>query len=258
MKNDNLVTISIIIAGIIISGSLLYTRDFSFGSDNENTENQEEVTNIPSARENEPLLGNPNADIIFIEYSDTECPFSSQFAREREKIMSTYGAEGKIAWIYRAISGSNRTSAIKALSLECVSKNAENHKFWRYLRRIENKELEKDENGDPNIDALISSARKEGIPQKQLRECIKNETYLKNIKRNLKEALSEEARGTPFTVIILSEDLSSLEQKKINSEFQEIPADLITIPSEPNRIFLNGLLEAEKIKKIIDIALSKK
>ncbi|MGM0482285.1 MAG: DsbA family protein [Patescibacteria group bacterium] len=256
MKNDRLVTISIIIAGIIISGTLLYSRDFSFGSDNEETRDEEEITGISPLRDNEPLLGDPKADILFIEYSDTECPFSSKFAKEREKIMSTYGTEGKVAWIYRTISGSNRTSTIKALSLECVSNSEENHKFWKYLRRIENKELNKDEKGGPSIDELISSAEKEGISAQDLKECVENKTYMEKIERNLQEVLSEEARSTPFTVMILPEKLSSFKQEKINSELQEMPANLVTIPRDPDRIFLNGFLEAEKIEKIIEIALS--
>lgn len=257
IKNDNLVTISIIIAGIIISGSILYSRDLSFDWNKNATEDEkEEITGISPVRENEPMLGDPEADILFIEYSDTECPFSSQFAKEREKIMSSFGSEGRVAWVYRAIPGGDRASIIKALSLECVSEDTENHKFWRYLRRVENKELSINEDGEPDIEILVTSAEKENIDPEKIRECIQNETYLEKVKRNLKEAVSEEATGTPFTVILLPEDLSSIKQQKINTDLKDIPANIITIPAKPDRIFLNGLLTADKIEKILDIILS--
>ena len=48
------------------------------------------------------ILGNPNAPIKLVEYSDPSCPFCRLFTPTVEKVMDDYGASGQVAWVYRS------------------------------------------------------------------------------------------------------------------------------------------------------------
>lgn len=257
INKDRIVPISIILAGIIISGSILHSRDISLPFLNRSEiSTTESITGISPIKENEPVLGNPKARIIFIEYSDAECPFSSEFSREREKIMSSYGAEGKVAWIYRSTPAINVSSLLKAISLECVAEREEGYKFWTYLRRIENKNIISAEDGTPNIEPLIEAAIEEGIPPENVRECIENQHYIKKVRNNIKEAVAEGAESTPFTVILLPFEISPSQREQITSNIQDTQAGKVTIPTKSDRILLDGFIAAEEIGSIIETVLS--
>src|SRR3989344_9114839 len=95
------VPIAIVIAGILIAGSLYYSS----------TKSPAKVTNTLPATNNDVemrpissddhILGNPNAEVIIVEYSDTECPFCKVFHATMRRVMDEYGKDGKVAWVYR-------------------------------------------------------------------------------------------------------------------------------------------------------------
>ena len=255
--NNKVVPISIIIAGIIISGSILHSRDVSWrASDRPEFNNTEEISGISSIRDNEPILGNPKADFIFIEYSDTECPFSLEFSREREKVMGAYGAEGRVAWVYRSVPTTNVTSLLKAISLECVAESQENYKYWNYLTRIQSMDILSPEDGTPQIEMLLDSAARENISPDSIEKCIENERHMHRVRENTKEALAEGAKSTPFTVILLPFEISTSKRAQITSSLADTPAEMVTIPAKSDRIFLNGFIPAELIGDVLDTLLS--
>src|SRR6185436_7093141 len=51
--------------------------------------------------EKDHILGNPNAEVIMVEYSDLECPFCKEFHSTLRRVMNEYGKDGKVAWVYR-------------------------------------------------------------------------------------------------------------------------------------------------------------
>ena len=82
---------AIIIAGAIIAGSVLYTNT------NENTKKVAKLNSLGFEEQfkavtvDDHILGNPNAEIKIVEYSDTSCPFCKVFHNTMRKIVADYG-----------------------------------------------------------------------------------------------------------------------------------------------------------------------
>jgi len=85
--------------------------------------------NVVLSEPNDHVLGNENADITMIEYSDFECPFCKQFQPVLEKIMVDYSP--RVRWIYRSWP-LHQNSFEKLVAGECVAKLKGNTAFWKY------------------------------------------------------------------------------------------------------------------------------
>lgn len=85
---------------------------------------------IPDYQEGEHILGNSNAPIVVIEYSDLECPYCKKFGDTMKEIMVE--SNGNVAWVYRHwIVHPNALP--KAAASECVAKLKGNEAFWKYI-----------------------------------------------------------------------------------------------------------------------------
>ncbi len=99
------VPVSIIIAGCIMAGALYYSNlkakeHKAIIETVQKTETGSSSKMRPVTAEDH-ILGNPNADLVIVEYSDTECPFCKQFHSTMRRVMTDYGNSGKVAWVYR-------------------------------------------------------------------------------------------------------------------------------------------------------------
>lgn len=86
--------------------------------------------------ENEHILGNQNARIKIVEYSDTECPFCKTFHSTMHRIVDQNS--GEVAWVYRhfPIPQLHPNAEREAQATECVAEIAGNEVFWGYLDKI--------------------------------------------------------------------------------------------------------------------------
>src|SRR3989344_4535934 len=133
MQNNKLIIpASIIIAGALIGGAVIYTRSPA----SENSANNAAQANVASATNKniaikpvtsaDHILGNPDAKLLMVEYSDTECPFCKAFMPTMEKIMDTYAKDGTVAWVYRQfpIASLHPKAPTESEATECVDKLA--------------------------------------------------------------------------------------------------------------------------------------
>src|SRR3989344_4389039 len=88
------VPVAIVIAGVVIAGAIFLTK----GMPNNVPANTggEEVSlerelNIPPLSSADHVLGNPNAPVSIIEYSDLECPFSKTFYISMQSVINSSG-----------------------------------------------------------------------------------------------------------------------------------------------------------------------
>ncbi len=132
--NQNLLfPATIIIIGIIISaGILIYRSNLKPNPDEINKNIPQEIGIKPITSEDK-ILGNPNADVIIVEYSDFECPYCKLFHSTMNDIMYEYGREGKVAWIFRHFPlEAHKNAKGAAIASECVYRIGGNEKFWQY------------------------------------------------------------------------------------------------------------------------------
>lgn len=97
---------------------------------------ESEDIEVPALAADDRYLGNINADVVIIEYSDIDCPFCKRFHPTMERIAQEYGS--KIAWVYRhfPLDSLHPEARTKAEATECVAQLAGNEVFWKYLKTL--------------------------------------------------------------------------------------------------------------------------
>lgn len=86
--------------------------------------------------ENDHILGNIDAKIIIVEYSDLECPFCKVFHNTMHQVVKKYS--GEVAWVYRhfPISGLHPKAFREAEATECAWEQGGNEMFWKYMDKL--------------------------------------------------------------------------------------------------------------------------
>jgi len=201
--NQNLLfPLTIIIIGVIVSaGIFVYRSDDKFNIQKTNTDTVKEIT-IKPINDQDKILGNPNADVFIVEYSDFECPYCKIFHSTMNDLMASYGKNGKVAWVYRHFPiEKHRNAKNAAISSECVYRIAGNEKFWDYSNLLfaSSTELTKE-----NLEKIAVSEI--GIDSEQYLACLKNTDVLEKIESDISDGKliyeNDPDFGTPYSFVI--------------------------------------------------------
>ena len=201
------VPIAIIIAGLIIAGSIVYVNkgkldDQIVAQAPKQADVRELAKNILPVSSRDHVLGLVNAPVTLVLFSDTECPFCKRFHFETVvKVMEKYVANGQVKIVYRysPLDGLHAKARPEAESLECVAKLGGENVFWNYVNKLytitpSNDGLEPTK--------LINLAKELGIDSKKFVEC-QNSGYGKDkVQADLQDAINSGMNGTPYSVVI--------------------------------------------------------
>jgi len=199
------VPIAIVIAGGLIAGALYYSNTKTSSKTVDNfqppTNNSLEMRPISST---DHILGNPNADLIIVEYSDTECPFCKTFHMTLKRVMEEYGSGGKVAWVYRhfPIDQLHSKARKEAEATECAGGLGGEEKFWEYINLLYGTT-----NSNDSLDPaeLPKMAGQVGLDVKDFEACLASGKYAEKVEADYQDAIKAGGRGTPNS-IILSKD----------------------------------------------------
>ncbi len=84
---------------------------------------------IAVIEEGDHLMGNPEAKVKIIEYSDFECPYCKIFQATLAKVVAE--SNGNVSWVYRHWP-LHQNSFEKAVAAECVAQIKGNEAYWKY------------------------------------------------------------------------------------------------------------------------------
>ncbi|MGB3922133.1 MAG: thioredoxin domain-containing protein [Minisyncoccia bacterium] len=199
--NKNVVPFAIVVAGALIALAVY------FGSSDSTLRSITETSEKPAAAKAEVapvtakdhILGNINAEVIVIEYSDTECPFCKVFQTTMRQVVDGY--QGKVAWVYRhfPIAQLHPKAAKEAEATECAAELGGNQVFWRYIDRLF--EITPSNDGlDPAELPKIAAAV--GLNQTTFNECLSSGRYTQFVTQSVEAAVKAGARGTPYSIIL--------------------------------------------------------
>lgn len=199
--NKVFIPVSIVVCGLIIAGAIWLTDRQQAANVTPDDKNiQLSISPVDSS---DHIRGNPDAEIVIVEYSDYECPFCKGFHGTMTRVMEEYGTSGKVAWVYRhfPLKQIHPDAEPAALAAECVAKIGGNDKFWEYSDNIiaGSPESLTDEN-------LLAEAAKIGINETEYKACLasdypKNE-LAKDVKDGNEIAKVDKQFGTPYNIII--------------------------------------------------------
>ena len=202
INNNFNVPLAIIVAGVLVAGAIMYVGFSGEGAGNPNTaavENTEDAPTITISADDH-ILGNPDAPVILVEFSDLECPFCKTFHQTMKQVMEEYGGDGKGAWIYRhfPIDSIHPKARTEAKATECAATLGGPVKFWEYADKVF--EITPSNNG-LDLALLPKIATDIGLEKAAFEKCLAEATYEK-IQKDADTGLAAGANGTPFTILI--------------------------------------------------------
>jgi protein-disulfide isomerase len=201
MSDKVIIPISIIIAGALIGGGLYLGGKKRATPATLAAQAVEQSKNIRPVDDTDHILGNPSAKLLFVEYSDTECPFCKEFHRTLKTLMSEYGDKGDLAWVYRhyPILDLHPKAAKEAQATECANELGGNGKFWEYINRLY--EVTPSDNKLDPVE-LVNIAKQVGLSSDQFTSCLESNKYSSLISAHIEDAKKTGSQGTPYSIII--------------------------------------------------------
>lgn len=199
-ENTNyLIPGSIIIAGIIIAGTIFYTneggsitRSVSEGDGERQTAS---IGDFRPISNEDHIRGNPDAPITVVEFSDFECPFCERFHPTMTRVIEEFD---DVKWVYRhfPLTSIHSRAQDAAVASECVAKLSGNDAFWTFADAIfDNQERL----GDDLYGEIVKDL---GISAEAFDSCFSSKEALDQVNADLNEAIASGGRGTPFSIVI--------------------------------------------------------
>jgi len=148
-------------------------------------ENQAELYRDPDS----PVGGNPNGDVVIVEFNDYQCPYCK---RAYQAVKSVVGADGKVKIIYKDLPILGEASKIAAQAALAAAKQGKHQPLHNALMEF---------TGKLDRDKILEIAVGVGIDRAQLEKDMEDPKLKAIIDRNLALASALGVRGTPAFVI---------------------------------------------------------
>ncbi len=198
--NKVFIPVSIVISGLIVAGAIYLT---TYQQKKQNEPAPDVQLSISPIDATDHIIGNPNADIVIVEYSDLQCPYCKAFHATMRRIIEEYGTSGKVAWVYRhfPLTSIHERAMPAAYASECAAKIGGNDKFWEYINLLSENSPESlsDEN-------LLTYATKIGIPESEFKACLASDYPKQEVEKDIKDGNEiikvDKKFGTPYNILI--------------------------------------------------------
>ncbi len=200
------IPLAIIIAGALVAGALYFGMagaKIGAGAPQDAEQSTGDLEQMKPITNEDHIRGNPNAEVVIVEYSDFECPFCKRFHPTMRQVLAEYGASGKVAWVYRhfPIDQLHPVKARKeAVAAECANELGGNEAFWKFTDRFFEVTPS---NNDTDIDTVLPQIAKEiGLDEAQFASCLGSGKYDAHIEENVQDALATGGTGTPWNIVV--------------------------------------------------------
>ncbi len=203
MQNNNQKQIisTIVVVAFIIAGAILLKGSTPPAGNNELIIDN---TTLPSSADrtlgkDDHIVGNVDAKIIVLEYSDTECPFCKVFHSTMQKVIDN--SDNNVAWVYRhfPIDSLHKKAFKEAIATECAGDQGGEEAFWEYINRVF--EITPSNDG-LEVEELSNIAQYVGLDTTIFETCLESGKFKAKIEADMAAGAKDGANGTPFSLII--------------------------------------------------------
>lgn len=149
--------------------------------------------------DDDPFMGDKDAPVVMVEFSDYECPFCNKFRSETlPKIKENYIDKGKVKFIYRDLPISKHPAAYpSALLAECVREQMDDEAYFKMHDKI----FDMISGSGYDYDELVTFAESIGADKAKLKSCFDDEKFKDEIYADLDAAHNVGIDGTPGFII---------------------------------------------------------
>lgn len=140
--------------------------------------------------ESDPMIGDPEASVTIVEFSDFQCPYCSRFYSQTYlALKEDYVDTGKVNIVFRDFPlGFHSEAEPSAIAAECAN---EQGKFWEFHDMIfENQ-------GDMSASAYLEWAEELELDMDQFESCVESQKYKSEVARDYSDGGRLGVTGTP-------------------------------------------------------------
>ena len=171
-KSDRFLAISILVAAVIIGGSIVFSTVYKGGGSSAGsagsvaTDTGTAGAAVPAApngdavmvsNPRDSVLGKADAPVTLIEYGDYQCPFCTRFFSQTEsQIISDYVTPGFVKMIFRNYAFLGPESLAAAAAAECANDQS---KLWQYHDALYTAKVGDENSGGGEDDGFYTRAK---------------------------------------------------------------------------------------------------
>ena len=200
------------------------------------------------------VLGNPDAPVVVVEYTDLECPFCKVFHGTMKPIIEEYGESGHVAWVIRdfPLSQLHPNAPRLAEAAECVAELEGNEAYWGFIDAIFTLAPV---NTLFDMSKLTQTATGVGVSATAFDACLESGRHKNGVAEEYGNAIASGGNGTPYNVIILKKELSKAGKDVIATLQSQLQPGLLTVSNDGKKIGLSGAQPLDLVKQVVDAAL---
>ena len=145
--------------------------------------------------DDDPVLGNKNAKLTIVEFSDFQCPFCARFKEQTlNQLKSQYIDTGKVKFVYRdfPLSSIHPMAQKAAEASECAD---DQEKFWEMHDKIFEGQA------SLSINSLKQWAAELGLNTNDFNKCLDSGKNKDEVEKDLRDATSSGGQGTPYFIV---------------------------------------------------------
>ena len=202
MQKDYILPISILVAGVLVAGSVIYSTGVKNIQESVKQPNQNSDPQVSlELNSDDVVLGDISAPVTIIEYADLQCPFCARFFSQSEnQIRENFIKTGKAKMVSRHFAFLGEESFAAAEAVECAKDQG---KSWNLRDSIYEEEIKdgKENNGNLNANLFVSFAKKLGMDTSTFSDCLAKNKYSDKIKKDYDGAVAAGVQSTPTIFI---------------------------------------------------------
>jgi protein-disulfide isomerase len=195
---DYMLPVSILIAGVLIAGAVLYKNPSGSGAPLGQDPGPQVVSGEGlELNAGDVILGDPNAPVTLIEYSDFQCPFCGRFYSQTEPLIKeNYVQTGKVKFVYRHFAFLGPESRAAANAVECAKDQGA---FWQFHDEIFEAEIRdgREHNGNLDRPLFLSIAQGMGFDMAEYTSCLDTNKYADKVESDYAVAQTLGVAATP-------------------------------------------------------------
>lgn len=220
-KNNQSLIVAILVAAIIIAGSLVYLGNqmqSNGGTSQANieagieayiekqqleAEKAQAEANKPKFVEgdftdDDPFLGDEDAPVTIVEWSDYECPFCKRFfSTTLDQLKEKYIDTGKVKLVYRdfPLGFHDPLATQEAYAANCAREQGDDETYFAYHDLIFN--TTSGNGRGLQTEQLYDMASQLNLDEAKFKECVESEKYKEEVAKDIADGQKAGIRGTP-------------------------------------------------------------
>ncbi len=228
MAKDKGLIYSIIFAAVAITGALVFLAYQMGGGSNKDLQveiakgiqkyvdeqnakyqaQQEPTVKLEEGKDytdDDPVLGEKDAPVTMIEFSDYECPFCQRHFKETyPKLVSNYVESGKLKIVFRdlvSVSSHNPWATKEAIAANCAGDQGGDSVYFKYHDLVFQNTRANGAGLADGDEGLYNFAKELGLDVEEFKTCYTEEKFKDEVAKDIEDAHAIGIYGTPSFLI---------------------------------------------------------